>query len=472
MNPLEPQPVSSVRIEPTALPKDKWWGKYQLAGDPPEARLAFRWGRILAVLALITGVGYLGLVTSLWSYYTIYRKIPGVNWVDIAVLPRFSRVQAAIGEYYYSDAKQRWEKKDYARAIFTARAAVLKAPRNLDARLFLADCWQKAGRSEEAIRTLRDGIEFDAQDARLQKAILDTCIADGRYKELLTLLRVDLPAKGVRLLDGSDHAYQLAEVTAVLETSDAMEAEKVVALHPGLSDEPAASPLLARIDWELNRHDAAFSRLQEARIHDPTDAGIQYAYVDMLFRLGKFDEARTASSQFLQAFPNLPSAQLRFLEVHGSRQGRDRAPWMDICGRYLAEARHRPDLLARLATLASTEGWSDLAFLLYENSLHDNLAGFPFVVFYVGSLIKAGDIVSADEAWHELALRNSTQLASYTYMAAMIAWGAGRQSEALQVTDQLSRDTISDSPRRKSIEGAFREFGFPELANELVGAKS
>jgi tetratricopeptide (TPR) repeat protein len=470
VNPRDPSIDHGIGSLRPSNPREKWWGRYEIIGDSQESRLVFRWGRILALLLFLATVGYLGLSTSLWGYYTYYRKIPGVNWVDVAVLPRFSRVQSAIGAYYFADAKQRWESKDYARAIFTARAAVLKAPRNIDARLFLADCWQEAGRTEESLRTLRDGLEFDASDPKLQEAIVATCEATGRYKELLTVLREDLPAKGVHPLEGASHFFQIAEVTAVLETSDATEAEKVIALHPGLADDVAAAPLLARVDWELDRHDAAFSRLQDARKSHPGDPGIQNAYVDTAFRMGKIDEAHEASSQFLKAFPNLPSAQLRFLEIRGSREGKDRGPWLEICGRYLAQARHRPDLLVHLSTLASTEGWSDLAFLLYQNSLQDNLAGFPFVIFYVGSLVKSGEFLSADAAWHDLSIRNSAQLVSYSYMAAMIAWGTGRESEATQITDQLDRDT-GDPARRKNLEGVFREFGFPQMADKFTASR-
>jgi tetratricopeptide (TPR) repeat protein len=472
MSQPDPSTTFSVRADPALLPRAKWWGRYVFVGSPQEPRLVFRWSRIIAVLASLAIIGYLSLATSLWGYYAFYRRIPDVKWIDVAVLPRFSRVQSAIGAYYFSDAKKRWENKDYARAIFTARAAVLKAPRNLDARLFLADCWSKAGRPEESIRTLRDGIEVDANDPRLQRALVTTCLATGHFKELLKVIREDLPAKGVRLLESPDRYYQIAEVTAVLETSDAIEAEKAIALHPNLEDDPAAAPLLARVDWELDRRDSAFSRLQEARRRNPNDPGIQDAYVDTTLRMGKNEEAHIASEQFLRAFPTLPSAQLRFLEVRGFRQGSDRGPWLDICGRYLVEARHRPDLLAHLATLASSEGWSDLAFLLYQNSLHDNLAGFPFVMFYVGSLVKSGDYVSADAAWRDLSVRNAAQLVQYSYLAAMIAWGDGRESEALQIVDQLNRDTATDLSKRKNLEGVFREFGFNQIADDLVGTKS
>jgi len=465
-----PAPPATAKID--VAPKDMWWGRYVLDKGALQYRLVIRWGRIAVAAASLSLFGYFALATALWSYYTFYRNIPGINWTDVAVLPRFSRVQSAIGDYYFSESKRLWEKKDFVRAIITGRAAVLKAPQNLEARLFLADCWLKAGRVEESVQTLRGGIEFNAGDPRLQKTLVQTFLTTARYTDLLKLLRVDLPARGVRPLDGTDRGFQLAELKAVLASSGAVDAASVVASHKGLAELPAAAPLLAQIDWESGQHDASFARLKAARDADPKDPGIQDAYVDTALRLGNVDEARAASKAFLQTFPNLISARLRFLEAHGSRQGEDRTQWMDACTRYLIQFSHQPAALAQLGDLASSQGWSDLAYLLYQDSLNDNLTGFPFAIYYVGSLIKSGDFAGADKAWHELSIRNSGRLASVSYFGAMVASGSGRESEALQIVDQIRRATASDPSRRRDVVNAFRRFGFPKIADELGGPQS
>ena len=103
-----PDPVATnptFKNEAPSLPPAKWWGGFVVAGNPPQRRFVFRWKRISAVVVAFILVCYLGLTTALWGYYSLYRKIPGVNWVDVTVLPRFSRVQAAIGDYYYNQAK-------------------------------------------------------------------------------------------------------------------------------------------------------------------------------------------------------------------------------------------------------------------------------------------------------------------------------------------------------------------------------
>jgi Flp pilus assembly protein TadD len=471
MTPPGTPPPSAVRADPMATPPAKWWGGYLAEGNPPKRRFVLRWGRILAALTALGVAGYLALATALWGYYAIDRKIPGVNWIDVAVLPRFSRVQDAIGAAHFQKARGLWEKKDYVQAIFTARAAVVKAPKNLEARLFLAGCWREVGRPEEAVRTLENGIEFDAQDPRLQAALVQTCLETERYQDLLKALREDFPARGVRLTDGSNRGFQLAELRAVLETADAGEAERIAAHDVGLAEVPAAAPLLSRIDWELGRHEAAFARLRLARERAPGDPSIQDAYVDTASRLGRIDEAHAAARQFLTAFPGLLAAQLRFIEVYGSRQGSDKAPWTAACMQFLAQYRRQPAALGQLGSLAASKGWTDLAFLLYENSLQENLTGFPFSIYYAGSLVKAGDLAGADGVWHELSIRNGPQLAAASYIAAMVAWGSGRQSDALQIIDQLRGQTVNDPHRKRVLEEVFRTFGFAQLADLLAKPK-
>jgi tetratricopeptide (TPR) repeat protein len=453
------------------MPPAKWWATYVPDNGPEGWRLALRWRRIVAALASLLLVAYLSLATALWAYYAIDRRISGVNWIDIVILPRFSRVQSAIGSNYYAKARKLWDDKEYLQAIFTARAAVAKSPSNLDARMFLASCWLEAGRTEEAVRTLRAGIQFSPRDARLQGELVGTCLATERFADLLNVLRTDYPAQGVDLLDGREPAYQLAELRSVLETADAREAERVASRYPSLEALPEAAPLLSRIEFELGRHDEAFSRLARALQLKPGDSGIMDNYADMAFRLGKTDEARAAARRFLVAFPTLPAAQLRYLEVYGSRQGKDWQPWVSEYMRFLVLNRKKPAELGKLASLAASKGWSDVTFLLYQNSLQENLTGFPFALYYVSSLLKSGDVAGAEEAWHELSISNPSQAGAVGYVAAMVAWANGHESEALQDIDQLGSQTAADLHRRRAVEDVFRTFGFPAMADLLEKAK-
>ena len=96
-------------------------------------------------------------------------------------------------------------------------------------------------------------------------ALVDLCLVSSRFEDLLAILRIDLPAKGVKLLDGSNRIMQLAEVRAVLEVSGPAEADRVAAAHAGLADDPLAAPLLAHIERENGRKEQALCLLYTSR---------------------------------------------------------------------------------------------------------------------------------------------------------------------------------------------------------------
>jgi len=445
----------------------RWWGGYIEEGTPPRRRWVIRWGRLGAVFGVLCVAGYLALATALWVYYTSYRKIPSVKWIDIVILPRFERVQSAIGTHYFTQAKDQWERQEYGQAILVAQAAVNKSPENLEARLFLASCWLQAGRAEEGLRTLRAGLPRHASEPSLQTAAVEFCLASGRFEDLLQLLRDEFPKHGARPLEGKNWLFQLAETRAVLELSGASEAAAVLRAHAGLSDQPLAAPILARIEWEEGKREEAFQRLTRSMAREPVDLNVFDAYVDTALRLGRTDDARKAAERYLKAFPGVLSAQLRYLEAHGSRKGGDRIPWMTETLRFLIQHRKSARAMQQLASLASSHGWSDLAYLLYENSLNDSLGGFPYAVFYVVSLVKSGEFATADTAWRDLSSKNGPQLAAFAHVGAMVSWGAGRETEAVQAVERLRKDSAVDRRRQQTLVAVFKSFGFARLAEEM-----
>lgn len=455
----------------TTLPPPKWWGRVVSEGNPPRQRFVVNWGRTMGVLAGSACAIYLMLITGLWAYFSFYRKIPGVSWFDVAVITRFERVQKAMGAHYFSEAKRLWQEKNYAQAVMTGRAAVLKNPQSLEARIFLADCWLQAGRTEEALRIMKEGLSFGARSEVFQDKIVEVARAVGRPVEVLTLLREDFPAQGVRLLEAGGRNFQIAELVAVLDLEGAASAEALVRSRAGLADEPKASPVMARIDWDLNRPEQALARLSKALERAPGESAIHESYIEAALRLNRLDDARRAADRFLTAFPANFGAHLKYLEVHGSRVGNDVRPWDSEYTRVLAQYSSSAPAMAQLASLAASQGWPDVAFLLYQDSLQRRLNGFPFVVYYIASLVKAGDYAVAEGIWRELTQRNASQLTSADHLEALVLQGVGRESEAMQVVERLRHETESAPDRRRTVERVFRSFGFTKLAEQLIAPK-
>lgn len=463
MSAKRPRTSTSIR----ELPPPRWWGEYVVDNSPGGRRFVIHWRRILAVLASLGFVGYLSCATLLWGYYSFSRRVPGVHWIDVAVPGRFSRVESALAAFHNKQAQRLWLEKDYGAAILAARSAVAEDPCNIEARLYLADCWRRAGRFQEAVRVLRKGIEVDAGDSRLQFAVVQTCLDAGLYQDLLKALREDFPSHGAPLLDGSDPGFQLAEVRAVLEISGAAAAELVAKRHPGLAGVTAAAPTLSQIDWELGLKEIALDRLGRALERDPKNFNIQDARIETLLRMHRTKDAKDGARRFLGEFPGLATPQLRMLEAYGSRKGTDGAVWTSLCIRFLERYHRDAAAMSQLGSLAASNGWTDLAFVLYQDSLQQNLAGFPFAVYYASSLLKAGDMAAADEVWHDLSVHNAPEIVPASYVTAMVEWGNGRRSDAEPILDRIRRQTNTDQHTRRMIEDIFRSFGFVEMAERL-----
>ncbi len=77
-------------------------------------------------------------------------------------------------------------------------------------------------------------------------------------------------------------------------------------------------------------------------------------------------------------------------------------------------------------------------------------------------------MATADEVWHDLSVHNAAQLASASYVTAMVEWGNGRRSDAEPILDQIRGQTNADRHRRRMIEDIFRSFGFMEMAERLA----
>ena len=183
--------------------------------------------------------------------------------------------------------------------------------------------------------------------------------------------------------------------------------------------------------------------------------------------MGRDQEARTAAVQFLRDYPRQVAPQLRILEACGARKGKDGAIWSAVCIRFLQQYRRDPAALGQLASLAASKGWTDLTFLLYQNSLQENLTGFPFAIYYASSLLKAGEMAAADAVWNDLSAHNASQLAPASYVAAMVDWGNNRKSDAEPIVEQIRSQTTKDLHRRRMIEDVFRDYGFAEVADRL-----
>lgn len=432
---------------------------------------ALRWRRIALWLAAAALLAYLFTASALWAYYKYSRNISEAQWIDIAICTRFGRVQQAVGAHHLALAREHWKNGEFAKGLFLARAATAKRPHDPEARLFLASCWREVGRADYAIRGLEDGLAHDTDALPLSRALIALYLQTGRHRDALTLIRVKLPALGRQPAADQQVFFQHAEVQCLFETEGAQPAAALAEHCEALGQLPAAAPLLARIALALHQPDAALSRLRDAVGREPTNPAIHDALVDLAMQTGRHEEARAAAERFVGAFPALPAAELRLLEIHGTRAQEARTPWLLSCMRYLARFRQQPAALEQLADLAARHGWSDLAFLLYQDAVATGGRDRAFASFYIGSLLASRDFPRADAVWRDLTAQKSAPADSAPALAAMVASGAGREGEALEQIERLRRSTSDDAGRRDRLARLFRGFGFAPLAERLLAGE-
>ena len=450
--------------------KNHWWGTVTFGGMPLRRTIRVRWRRLLW---LAVGLGlalWLGGTTVLWHHFRKQRRVEGITWFDVAVLPvRYRHIQTAIGEHYLAEARSQLQHGEIARAVFNARSAQVKLPDRVEPRLFLAALFLRCQLPEMAVQALRPGLGRHAADPRFQALLLRAYFAAEQPAELLRLLRG--PELGWRLQqrDAGVVPLAVAEVRAVLETEGPEEASRTAAKYPVLDNNPDVAPLLARIDAARGRGDEALGRLRRALAEHPVEA-LHGALVAQALELGRKDEARAAALAQAAAFPDTVGSLLDLLATHDPQVAENKGFWTETCVRFLVRYRQTPAACIRLADLAARKGWPDLARLLYELELHRSLDGRSFAVYYAASLVKARDFVAAGQVLEDIkpcempVAVQSTQQA----LAIMVEEGRGRAAEARQQLAALRRLCGSDLRQRRQCEIWFNALGFPELARLLV----
>jgi predicted Zn-dependent protease len=411
---------------------------------------------------------YLIGVSGLWAYYHYFRDIKEVQYLDILWFPRFYKANQAVGTKHLHSAEENWKAGNYAQGIYFARAAVTKYPQNPEARLFLAQCFQAVRRTSLACNILDEGLKYDTAEMPLAKTLVQYYIQSNRYTDILNLIHKRLPDLNQKISDSDQTFFRKAELHATFESAGTAAATNLHNRWPELDSIPDAIPLIARIDMAQSGPDAALSRLQQAVDKYPDSPVLHDAYISTALKAKRNKEAGIASEVYVQKFPNSASAHLRFLESHGSRINEDRQPWLVGIMRYLAQFYRDQSTLEELANLAARQGWDDLAFVLYENSIAYGMRERNFAICYLGSLLTTRQYAKADLLWNEVQALKAGTSETLPLLAAMVAEGNGRASDAQERITAMRAATKAEPLARTRLAALLSDFGFPSLAEALL----
>ena len=316
-------------------------------------------------LALYAGRGLLGVYVAgvaagyAWLHYM--RGNDQIGVADVALL-RVGAVQRGLAAQHFVQAQSEWDKKNYPAAYLLFTSAVRQDPANIDGRLVAVRFLRSLGGNDLAFGLLEEGLARAPDDRRLVEPVFELLLSTGRERRALDLLR---QRYGENLSGPNGPLLQRYEIEATLATDGAPAARRLLERHPGLFQEPAAVPVVARVLWASQERLRAIEMLAG---HVRTAAAARSDF-ELLAHWqeagGLAGDAVATARRACERFPQEIAARVLLVEtivdeVPGSPAG------TAAVAAYVRDLAGRPEALIELAALAGRKGWDGLARSLYE----------------------------------------------------------------------------------------------------------
>lgn len=213
-------------------------------------------------------------------------------------------------ESLLTEAKQYQQKGDYKAALIQLKNAVEKSPENGEARLQLGELELTMGDVQSAEKEFRKARSLGVPAERVLPPLGKSLVQQGKFKDILELVKPDVAAKSAPLLSLRGEALLSSG-----EPSEAKAAfEQALVLDPNSGD---ARLGLARQAMMARDRDAAVRYVDEAVAKDPKNAEAFMAKGTMLRIQGKPEEALAAFSQALALDPAHRTAHIEkaYIEI-------------------------------------------------------------------------------------------------------------------------------------------------------------
>jgi hypothetical protein len=299
-----------------------------------------------------------------------------------------------LGEYFTKLAMEAQEAGRQADVLRFAQVAVRCNPANAKSKLFYANfLHSNQGRTDDAIQTLRHGLEFLPVDDPLTKDYLD------RYFQLLQARERDQEVidQGLILLKDSKHinahvkeSLSLAVATSLYWVGRYPDAVAMIAAN-GLESQPSGLLLKARALFEGGKTLEAINVLEtrtSAFKGQARDAVLsQLARFHIL--LGKSKYALNVTQERISAdekapFPHIQKLQL--LDRLALREDFDRELRL-IFENYAANSA----AMLALANFAAEKGYSNITGAVATSAINNNLERAPFAALHLEALLNGDD---------------------------------------------------------------------------------
>ena len=317
-----------------------------------------------------------------------------------------------LADYFTKLAMEAQDAGRQADVLRFAQVAVRCNPANAKSKLFYANFLHSIqGRTDDAIQTLRHGLEFLAVDDPLTKDYME------RYFQLLQARERDqevidqglkLLREGKQLSPSVKESLSLAVATSLYWTGRYPDAVAMVAGN-GLDSQPSGLLLKARALFEGGKTQESINLLEAKTSTFKGQA--RDAVLSQLARfhilLGKSKFALNVTQERISAdekapFPHIQKLQL--LDRLGLKEDFDKELRL-IFGNYSGNS----SAMIALANFAAEKGYSDLTGAVATSAINNSLERAPFAALHLEALLNSPDpnqviiqyqqVVAADRAF-------------------------------------------------------------------------
>lgn len=313
----------------------------------------FRW---CTAILLLAALGYAGMTVAAWAFVKYRRGVEMVAYADIALPWRWPDYQTKRGEHAIGLAFALLERGKFDQGLHHLRVGLARAPAHRDGRLLLAQIMAHNRRNDLARGILIDGLKFHRADPDYVGPVLEFLLARQADEEVMTL--------GNQILANRDGSPAMREIAALNAARAAYyrgryEQADAYLRQAGLTANPNATLLIARMDWERGYRELALLTLRELHRQHPENEAVYVQLGELLRDAGLPDEARRVTVLHLVAHPECPRAAIaRLLDL----QKQNREEELQIATRdTLRTFADDPAGLLALGDFAATTGRVDLA---------------------------------------------------------------------------------------------------------------
>lgn len=390
------------------------------------------WGRVGLALAALAFVGWLSAALAVMLFVKQARGFEGGKYTDILFYPwRKEIYHQAWGDEFIERGLALIEEGEIKEGLQMVRVGHVKSPSNLEGRLVIAELHAGRGRPDLAGNLLREGLPYTGEDdldyLRTTFRMLLLNQEDAAVQEIARTILEEEP-----ILTPRNQITALAAATASFYRGTYDRAEDFIVDYE-LSDHPEGRVLLARIDWERGRKQAALERLERlaGKFVDQEEV---YILLTRYYReLG--DHTRAHNYAVMRQINNPLTAAPRIALLYSHHAAGDVDHLQREVEKLLADFGHDHDALIGLGEFAAQVGDVDLCRRVFQTADRGGLSLDLPAILLSEAHLNAGQYQEAVQFLESHSDQNETFAENYApvlngvYAVAYLGLGDADRSE-------------------------------------------